>query len=386
MQASAKPVLIIHPVLKQQFPQFVDVLTTPTGKYNPKVAFVHPDIYTDQTPHLSIPSSDMRMSRVVVPGFVSGYHAESQLDGLIKVSHALRFTNPIDKRSPRAREVMLLLSDLEGRGTKPTIHTSGDCMSDVELHYAYYIADLLREVGRVDQVAVMDPHDLVSIKAIRRPYIVLTALRQIATTLKSMRMIPPNSGVVIADDGAIGRSHFFADAADIPIVGRIQKTRRDGAVSIEHIYTTFDQGFKNLTVFLVDDMIATGSTLFKDAQALKNMGAKVVIGIVTHVKGVKDTHARVRSELQSHAGLDQLIVTNTTPYSHQLADIPGVILIDILHILRNAAQSFLSPDFTLTHKSVSGVDVIKEHIFPIDTIDGYKKSLSLKYPMLVPDV
>ena len=221
MSGNAKPALIVHPILQQQYPQLVNALVTPADRDSSNVIYVHPDLYTDQTPHLSIPFPDGGISRAIVPGFVSGYHAESQLDGLIKVSHALRFANPLDKRSPRTREVMLLLSDLEGRGTKSTMDSSGAYISDAELHYAYYIADLLREVGRIDMLAVMDPHDLVSVQAIRKPYITLTALQQIATTLRSKGMIPLNAGVVIADDGAIGRSHFFAKAAGIPVVGRI---------------------------------------------------------------------------------------------------------------------------------------------------------------------
>lgn len=386
MNASAQSALIVHPILQQQYPQFVNTLVIPTDKYSPKVVYVHPDLYTDQTPHLSIPFPDGDISRVVVPGFVSGYYAESQLNGLIKVSHALRFANPIDKRTPRVHEVMLLLSDLEGRGTKPMMRAQGGRTNDAELHYAYYIADLLREVGRVDKFAVMDPHDLVSVEAVRRPYVTLTALRQIAITLKNKGMIPQSSGVVIADDGAIGRSHFFAEAAGIPVVGRIEKARREGAVHVERIHSAGHHGFKNLTIFLVDDMIATGGTLFKDALALKKMGAKTVIGVVTHVKGVRDTEIHVKNELLAHTGLDELVITNTTPYHHQLGGVPGVTLVDVLHILKNAAQVFLSPNFSLTDGSVSGIEAIKEHVFHMDTIDGYKRRLSLQYPELVPEL
>jgi phosphoribosylpyrophosphate synthetase len=266
------------------------------------------------------------------------------------------------------------------------MRAQGGRTDDAELHYAYYIADLLREVGRVDKFAVMDPHDLVSVEAIRRPHVTLTALHQIATTLRSKGMIPVNAGVVIADDGAIGRSHFFADAAGIPVVGRIEKARRGGVVYVERIHSIGLHGFKNRTIFLVDDMIATGGTLFKDALALKKMGAKTVIGVVTHVKGVRDTEIHVKNELLAHTGLDELVITNTTPYHHQLGGVPGVTLVDVLHILKNAAQVFLSPNFLLTDGSVSGIEAIKKHVFHMDTIDGYKRRLSLQYPELVPEL
>ena len=386
MSGNAKPALIVHPILQQQYPQLVNALVTPADRDSSNVIYVHPDLYTDQTPHLSIPFPDEGISRAIVPGFVSGYHAESQLDGLIKVSHALRFANPLDKRSPRTREVMLLLSDLEGRGTKSTIDSSGAYISDAELHYAYYIADLLREVGRIDMLAVMDPHDLVSVQAIRKPYITLTALQQIATTLRSKGMIPLNAGVVIADDGAIGRSHFFAKAAGIPVVGRIEKARRGGVARVERIHSIDPNGFKNQLIFLVDDMIATGGTLCKDALALKKMGAKSVTGVITHVKGVPHTDVKIRDELHAHKSLDRLVITNTTPYYRQLMGIPGVKLVDILPIWGKAAQAFLSPNFSLTDGSVSGIEAIKEHVFHMDTIDGYKRRLSLQYPELVPEL
>ena len=66
--------------------------------------------------------------------------------------------------------------------------------------------------------------------------------------------------------------------------------------------------------------------------------------------------------------------------------IPGVKLVDILPIWGKAAQAFLSPNFSLTDGSVSGIEAIKEHVFHMDTIDGYKRRLSLQYPELVPEL
>ena len=386
MTEHRKPALVIHPILREQHPQFVNALLAPAGNYNPNVIYVHPDLYTDQTPHLKLPFNRAGVSLALIPGFVSGHHAESQLDGLIKTAHALRFKNPGDPRSPRAKGAMMLFSDLEGRGTKSTMNPSGEYIDDAELHYAYYIADLLRGVGRIDKLAVMDPHDLVSVQAIHKPYITLTALQQIATTLRSKGMIPVNAGVIIADDGAIGRSHFFAKAAGIPVVGRIEKARRGGVARVERIHSIDPNGFKNQLIFLVDDMIATGGTLCKDALALKKMGAKSVTGVITHVKGVPHTDVKIRDELHAHKSLDRLVITNTTPYYRQLMGIPGVKLVDILPIWGKAAQAFLSPNFSLTDGSVSGIEAIKEHVFHMDTIDGYKRRLSLQYPELVPEL
>ena len=386
MTEHRKPALVIHPILREQHPQFVNALLAPAGNYNPNVIYVHPDLYTDQTPHLKLPFNRAGVSLALIPGFVSGHHAESQLDGLIKTAHALRFKNPGDPRSPRAKGAMMLFSDLEGRGTKSTMNPSGEYIDDAELHYAYYIADLLRGVGRIDKLAVMDPHDLVSVQAIHKPYITLTALQQIATTLRSKGMIPLNAGVVIADDGAIGRSHFFAKAAGIPVVGRIEKVRRGGVARVEHIHSIDPNGFTNQTLFLVDDMIATGGTLFKDAEALKGMGAESVTGVVTHVKGVPGADVSVRKQLNTRVGLDRLAISNSTPYYPQLMGIEGVTLVDILPILGKAAQAFLSPDFVLTNKSVRGVDSIKEHIFQLDTIEGNKAKLARDYPSLVPEM
>ncbi|MEI6327042.1 MAG: hypothetical protein WCO78_02875 [Candidatus Roizmanbacteria bacterium] len=386
MSGEAKPALIFHPDLQTQHPQMVNAIYAAANGDNPQVLYVHPDVYTDQTPHMTIPFPPEGISRAVVPGFISGYNAESQLDGLVKIGHTLRFRNPIDPRSPRAEQVMMHLSDLEGRGTKPTKDASGKYISDAELHYAYLIADQLRDVGKVSSVSILDPHDLVSVEAIRRPYLTLTALQEVATTLKQEGMIPRDSGVVIADDGAIGRSHFFAEAADIPVVGRIEKSRKGGVAHVEHIHTINPNGFSNRTIFLVDDMIATGGTLFNDAGKVKDMGARSVIGVVTHVKGVQGADIKVRDELHRHAGLDGLVITNSTPYYHQLLGIPGVKLVDVLNVLGKAAMAYMSPDFELTNAHVRGVESISGHIYHMASIEESKERLARSYPALVPEM
>jgi phosphoribosylpyrophosphate synthetase len=199
-------------------------------------------------------------------------------------------------------------------------------------------------------------------------------------------MLPSNSGVVIADDGAIGRSHFFSHEADIPVVGRIIKERVNGSPTVKEIHQTNADGFNGKTIFLIDDMIATGGTLFKDAAKLKSMGAEKVVGVVTHVKGVKNADVSVRQNLGKTDGLDGLVITNSTPFYRQLMGIKGVRLVNVLGVMGRAAHVFMSENFQLDNAGVKGLEPISQNIFPINPTEVYKEILAKEYPMLVPEM
>lgn len=116
--------LAIHPSIRDIHPGLFNALEAELGS-DIQVTVVNPDYFSDHTPRLDIPGIPSGAPLVVIPGFISGPHAEILLSALTKTGHTLRFPHPTDPRSPWAKQVHFLLTDLEGRGNKPTIQGDG---------------------------------------------------------------------------------------------------------------------------------------------------------------------------------------------------------------------------------------------------------------------
>src|SRR5260221_224141 len=114
-----RPRIVDHPHVQNGYPRFFNELEVGLRDVA-EVARVRPERFTDQTPNFKIENIPTGTPVAVVPGYISGPHAEDMLWAMTKVSHTLRYRHPNDPRTPRTEEVRLLLSDLEGRGNKPT--------------------------------------------------------------------------------------------------------------------------------------------------------------------------------------------------------------------------------------------------------------------------
>lgn len=215
MSAESNPNRIaVHPSIRNLHPGLFNSMEAALGN-DFQIAVVSPERFSDETPRLDIPGIPSGTPLVVIPGFMSGPHSEILLSALTKTGHALRFPHPTDSRTPWAHHIHYLLTDLEGRGNKPTVQRDGSLVSHSELQYAYYLADALRYLGMADSATILDPHDAESVRALREgngktiEVTTITALREVAMYMRQNDLLPENSGVVIADDGAIGRAHFL---------------------------------------------------------------------------------------------------------------------------------------------------------------------------------
>lgn len=374
--------LAIHPGVRDLHPGLFNAFEAELGT-EIQIAVVNPDYFSDRTPRLDIPGIRSGTPLVVIPGFISGPHAEILLSALTKTGHALRFHHPTDSRSPWANRIHFLLTDLEGRGNKPTIQASGVLVPYSELQYAYYLADALRDLGKADSVTILDPHDVESVRALREgtdktiEVTTITALREIAKYMRQNSLLPENCGVVIADNGAIGRAHFFAHTAGVPLITRIIKERKNGKPVITAVYG--GENIKGKTAILVDDMTATGGTLFTDAEELIKLGADAVIAVITHLKGVKGAREKISQELrQKEDGLKAIVATNSTPYYTQLDLLPGVHIVSVYPLMARAARAILIP-------TAENIAALNPDIFPIGTLQQYLETLYKEYPHLAPD-
>lgn len=373
-KGSHSPTLVFHPDLREMQPQLFNTLEAGLGNRF-KIAIVKPDTYSDKTPHLSVPDVEPGTHVVVIPGFISGRFAEPSLFAITKTAHALGFPHPGDSRSPWAKEIHLLLTDLEGRGNKPTATDKDEFVDEAELHYAFYLADLIN-ASRVTSATVVDGHDYESIKALNMPVTTLSTLPLCCDYMKKHHLIPENSGVVIADNGAIARSLFFAKCTNLPVLARIVKERKNGKVSIKEVHGA--ENVNGRPAIIVDDMIATGGTLFSDDEVLHNLGATETRAVVTHTKGVKGARQKTRSSLENNHHLRKIIMTNSTPYYTDFGRTPGIHVVNIYPLITMAAKAILDPN----ERNQKAIDRFR---FPMGPFEDNLQKLWEQYPDLAPD-
>jgi ribose-phosphate pyrophosphokinase len=82
-----------------------------------------------------------------------------------------------------------------------------------------------------------------------------------------------------------------------------------------------DIDVKNKDVLIVDDIVSTGNTVIKLAKSLRKHGAKRIYAAFTHA--VLSTSAVVSN--MYHAGINELISTNTIPNEFAVVDVSSLI-------------------------------------------------------------
>jgi len=125
--------------------------------------------------------------------------------------------------------------------------------------------------------------------------------------------------VLAPDKGALPRAQEVAKNLDIPY-DYIDKFRDrvTGEIKIDQK----ELNVNGMTIAIVDDIISTGGTIAKAAQALYQSGAKSVIAVVTH-----SLISSKSIEVLSSANIDKLVTANTINIS---IDLPKwIYVIDI---------------------------------------------------------
>ena len=137
-----------------------------------------------------------------------------------------------------------------------------------------------KAIGRLlsahcDGIVVFDLHAPVALEGMPIPVAFASAMPEIANHLKEK--VGPDF-ILSPDKGAIDRASAVADAIGLPF-SYLEKTRID-AHTIIHKAKDLDVDGK--IVAIVDDMIATGGTICKAADALRSQGATEVHAACTH--------------------------------------------------------------------------------------------------------
>ncbi len=171
-----------------------------------------------------------------------------------------------------------------------------------------YVAEMFEVMG-IERLVTLDVHNLAAFQnAFRIPTEHLEA-----KTLFVKYFVPllhDEEVVVVSPDvGGVKRAEAFREALSAalarPVTNAfVEKYRSAGMVSGEALIGDV----ANRTAIIIDDLVSSGTTLARAAQACKARRAKTVYAVATH--GVFATNA---SQVLAEAPLEKLVVTNAIP-------------------------------------------------------------------------
>jgi ribose-phosphate pyrophosphokinase len=134
--------------------------------------------------------------------------------------------------------------------------------------------------------------------------------------------------VVSPDTGRVRVADQWSDSLGAPLA--IIHKRRDPNVANQVTVNEIVGRVRGRVCLLVDDMIDTGGTIVKAAQALKENGAERVIVAATHA-----VFSQPATERLQDASIDEVVVTDTIPVGEEKR-FPGLTILPIAPLLARA--------------------------------------------------
>jgi ribose-phosphate pyrophosphokinase len=144
------------------------------------------------------------------------------------------------------------------------------------------------------------------------------------------RLHHPNLTIVSPDAGGAERARAYAKRLDAELAVVDKRRTEDGTAEVMNVIGDV----KGRTCILQDDIIDTAGTIQKAASALKDAGAERVLACAVH--GVLSGPAIDRIE---KSPLDQLIVTNTIPLSHEAQQCKKIVVLSVARLLGQAIRN-----------------------------------------------
>ncbi len=178
------------------------------------------------------------------------------------------------------------------------------------------VANMLKAVG-ASRVIVVDIHSKMAINLFNIPAINVTAIPQLVSYFKKMKL--KNPLVVSPDLGGIARARQFAKLFGIGFIAlKKQRDRKTGQVKIK---SKEQKQVVGRDLILIDDMISTGGSIVKAAQFLKKQKCRNIYAACTHALLIGDAEKRIRK-----AGVSKIISTNTIPGRTSIVDVSPAIV------------------------------------------------------------
>jgi ribose-phosphate pyrophosphokinase len=144
-----------------------------------------------------------------------------------------------------------------------------------------YVANLFEAVG-ADTVVTLEVHNPVAFEnAFRSRTVALTAAPLFVPYAKALG--DQNLCVVSPDPGGVKRAELFREALESAVGRRVGKgfadKHRSAGILTGDLFVGDAAG---ATALIIDDLISTGNTLLRAADAARKAGARRVIALVTH--------------------------------------------------------------------------------------------------------
>jgi ribose-phosphate pyrophosphokinase len=171
-----------------------------------------------------------------------------------------------------------------------------------------YVAALLEAVG-VDRVVTLDVHNLSAFQNAFRCHTDHLEARKLFVTHFASQLGDAPLVVVSPDIGGVKRAERFREALahalgkNMPLA-LMEKHRSGGVVSGE----TLIGDVRGKTAIIIDDLISTGTTLVRAANACRAQGAQAVHAAATH-----GLFSPAANQILADPVLTQVVVTDTIP-------------------------------------------------------------------------
>ena len=140
----------------------------------------------------------------------------------------------------------------------------------------------------------------------------------------------PNLTVVSPDAGGVERARFFAKKLEVPLA-IVDKRRTD--MNVSEVMNVIGD-VKGRTCLILDDMVDTGGSLVKAADALLAQGATEVYACASHAVLSGPAVERIKA-----SGLKELVLTNSIPLSAAAQEVEKIKVLSIAGLLGRAIES-----------------------------------------------
>lgn len=168
---------------------------------------------------------------------------------------------------------------------------------------AKLVANLLTTAG-CDRVLTMDLHagQIQGFFDIPLDHLIAT---DIMTQYFLQKSLPREDLVVVSPDvGGVQRARLLAEKLGVPLAIITKRRPMPDVAEVEEVVGDV----KGKIAIFIDDMILTGGSLAKGAEALKSMGAHRIFACATHAVLCGDAVHTLNK-----ASIEEIVVTNTVP-------------------------------------------------------------------------
>ena len=183
---------------------------------------------------------------------------------------------------------------------------------------AKLVADMLSVVG-IDRLITMDLHADQEQGFFDVPVDHLYASSVMLPYIESLKL--KNLVIAAPDVGGSKRASTYAKFLECPLVLCNKTRRRPNEVANMQIIGDV----KDADVVLIDDMVDTAGTITMAANLMKENGAQSVRAIATHCVMSGPASERVQD-----SALEELVFTDSIPYSNRCAKVKQISIADIL--------------------------------------------------------